>query len=155
MENNFSMDWGWGMVSRWFHHIIFIIHFFRSQSLGPSAVSDQSFASIPTKLPTNVDSHHLLLYYHNCCSTSFFQTGSCFLKETDVLPVTFDWSCVTDDKESACHVRDPGLIPGLGRSPGEGHGYPLHCFCLENFMDREAWQATVHGITKSQTWLSD
>ena len=155
MEDNFSTDWGWGMVSRWFSHITFIAHLIRSQSLGTSAVYNESFAFIPAKLPTSVDSRHLLLYYHNCCSTSFFQTGSCFLKETDFLPVTFDWSCVTDGKESACHVRDPGLIPGLGRSPGEGRGYPLQYSCLENFMDREAWQTTVHGIAKSRIWLSD
>ena len=42
---------------------------------------------------------------------------------------------------------DAGLIPGLGRSPGEGNGNPLQCSCLESAMDREAWQATVHGIT--------
>ena len=44
-------------------------------------------------------------------------------------------------------------IPGLGRSPWEGNGYPLHYFCMENSMDRGAWQATVHRVTKSQTWL--
>ena len=48
-----------------------------------------------------------------------------------------------------------GLIPGLGRSPGEGHGNPLQYSCLENSMDRRAWQATVHGAAKSQTRLSD
>ena len=42
-------------------------------------------------------------------------------------------------------------IPGSGRSPGEGNGYPLQYSCLENPMDRGAWQATVHGVTKSQT----
>ena len=42
----------------------------------------------------------------------------------------------SDDKESACSAEDPGLIPGLGRSPGEGNGYPLQCSCLENSMDR-------------------
>ena len=46
-----------------------------------------------------------------------------------------------------------GLIPGLGRSPGEGNGYPLQYSCLENPMDRGAWQATVHGIAKSGTQL--
>ena len=51
-------------------------------------------------------------------------------------------------KESACSVGDPGLIPGLGRSPGEGNGNPLQCSCLENSMDREAWRATVHGVAK-------
>ena len=58
-------------------------------------------------------------------------------------------------KESTCNARDSGLIPGLGRFPGEGHGYPLQYSCLENPMDRGAWQATVHGVTKSQTQLSN
>ena len=49
--------------------------------------------------------------------------------------------------------RDTGLIPGYGKSPGGGHGTPLHCSCLENPMDRGAWRATVHRITRSQTWL--
>uniref|UniRef100_A0AC11DBZ4 Uncharacterized protein n=1 Tax=Ovis aries TaxID=9940 RepID=A0AC11DBZ4_SHEEP len=48
-----------------------------------------------------------------------------------------------------------GLIPGLGRSPGEGNGSPLQYSCLENPMDRRAWWATVHGIAKSRTRLSD
>ena len=52
-------------------------------------------------------------------------------------------------------VRDLGLIPGPGRSPGEGYGYPLQDSCLENSMDRGAWRATVHGVAKSQTCLSD
>ena len=43
--------------------------------------------------------------------------------------------------ESACSGGDPGSVPGLGRSPGEGNGYPLQYSCLENSMDREAWQA--------------
>ena len=49
---------------------------------------------------------------------------------------------------------DSSLIPGSGRSPGEGNGNPLHDFCLENPMDRGAWWATVCGVTKSQTRLS-
>ena len=48
-------------------------------------------------------------------------------------------------------IRDTGLIPGSGRSPGGGHGNPLQYSCLENPMDRRAWQAAVHGATKSQT----
>jgi len=51
-------------------------------------------------------------------------------------------------------TRDTGLIPGSERSPGKGNGNPLQYFCLENSMDREAWRATVHGVTKSQTRLS-
>ena len=54
-------------------------------------------------------------------------------------------------KESACNAGDPGLIPGSGRSPGEGNGNPLQYSCLENSMDREAGQAAVHGIAKSWT----
>ena len=50
-------------------------------------------------------------------------------------------------------VRDAGLIPGLGRSAGGGHGNPLQYSCLENSMDGGVWQATVHGVTKSQTRL--
>ena len=51
-------------------------------------------------------------------------------------------------KESACSTGGPGLIPGLGRSPGEGNGNPLQYSCLENSMDRGAWQATVHGLQR-------
>ena len=61
----------------------------------------------------------------------------------------------SDGKESACNVVNLGSIPGLGRSLGEGNGYPLQYSCLENSMDIGAWQATVHGVTKSQTRLSD
>ena len=53
----------------------------------------------------------------------------------------------SDGKESACNVGDPGLTPGLGRSPGEGNSYPLKYSC-QNSMDREAWWATVHGVTE-------
>ena len=58
-------------------------------------------------------------------------------------------------KESACNAGDLGLIPGLGRSPREGNGNPLQYSCLGNPMDRGAWWATVHGVAKSRTWLSD
>ena len=58
-------------------------------------------------------------------------------------------------KESACNAGDPGSIPRLGRSPGEGHGNPLRYSCLESSMDRGAWWAIVHGATKSRTQLSD
>ena len=58
-------------------------------------------------------------------------------------------------KDSACNAGDLGSIPGLGRSPGEGNGNPLQYSCLENPMDRGAWWATVHGVAKSQTRLSN
>ena len=57
-------------------------------------------------------------------------------------------------KESACDARDPGSIPGSGKSPGEGNGNPLQYSCLENSMDRGAGRATVHGVAKSWTQLS-
>ena len=60
----------------------------------------------------------------------------------------------SDDKASVCNARDPGLIPGLGRSPGKGNGNPPQYSCPENPMDRGAWQATVLGVTKSRTRLS-
>ena len=52
-------------------------------------------------------------------------------------------------------IRDSGLIPGSGRSPGGGHSNPLQDSCLENPMDRGAWQATVHRVTKSQIGLRE
>ena len=58
-------------------------------------------------------------------------------------------------KASANNVGDLGSIPGLGRYTGEGNGNPLQYSCLENPMDRRAWQATVHGVAKSRTQLSD
>ena len=58
-------------------------------------------------------------------------------------------------KASASNAGDLGSIPGSGRSPGEGSGNPLQYYCLENPMERGAWWATVHGVAKSRTRLSD
>ena len=72
-----------------------------------------------------------------------------------------NWSTISGfpggsgSKASAYNAGDPGSIPGSGRSLGEGNGNPLQYSCLENPMDREAWWATVHGVTKSRTWVSD
>ena len=60
-----------------------------------------------------------------------------------------------DSKESACNVADLASIPGLGSSPGGGHGNPLQYSCLENPMGRGAWRVVVHGVSKSRTRLSD
>ena len=61
----------------------------------------------------------------------------------------------SDGKESACNMGDPGSIPGLGRSLGEGNGNPLQHSCLENPMDGGAWKAAVHGVTEGRTRLSN
>ena len=60
----------------------------------------------------------------------------------------------SDNKESACDSGDLGSIPGSGRSPGVGNGNLLQYSCLENFIDRGAWQATVPGVTKNQRLLN-
>ena len=59
----------------------------------------------------------------------------------------------SDGQESACNTGNLRLIPGLGRSPGEGNGNPLQYPCLENPMDRGTWQATAHGVAKGWPWL--
>ena len=61
----------------------------------------------------------------------------------------------SDDKKSTCNAGDLGSIPRLGRSPGEGNSNPLLYSCLENPMNRGAGRATVHGVTKNRTQLSD
>ena len=60
----------------------------------------------------------------------------------------WDFPCSSVGKASACNAGDPGSIPGSGRSPGEGNGNPLWYSCLENPMNRGAWQATVHGVAR-------
>ena len=56
--------------------------------------------------------------------------------------------CSSAGKQSACNAEDWGLIPGSGRSPGGGNGNPLQYSCLENPMDRDAWQGTVHKVAR-------
>ena len=62
----------------------------------------------------------------------------------------FGFPSEASGKEPTYNAGDPGLIPGLGRSPGEGNVYPHQYSCLENPMDRGAWWATVHGVAMSQ-----
>ena len=69
--------------------------------------------------------------------------------------VGYDWSDLAAVAAAACNAGDPGLIPGSGRSPGEGNGNPLQYSYLGNPLERGAWWATVHEVTKSQTRLSD
>ena len=63
--------------------------------------------------------------------------------------------CGSDGKESACSAGDFGLIPGSGRSPGEGNGNPLQYSCLEKSISRGTWWTTAYGVAKSQTQLND
>ena len=69
----------------------------------------------------------------------------------NIFMTNLDFPGGSDGKESACSAGDLGLIPGSGRSPGEGNGNPLQYSCLENSMDGGAWWATVHGVQKSRT----
>ena len=75
------------------------------------------------------------------------------IKACFVLLRDFPDSSVTENLPA--NAGDVSLIPGSGRSPEEGNGYPLPYSCLENSKDRGSWQAIVHGVTKSQTQLSD
>ena len=65
------------------------------------------------------------------------------------------FSGVSDGKESACNVGDVGAVPGLGRSPGEGHGNPPQYSCLEKPMERETWRAAIYGVTNGQIQMGD
>ena len=84
---------------------------------------------------------------HNSHSISclIFKTSILFLK----LYCELGLPGGSDGEKSARNARNLGLIPGLGRSPGEWNGYPLQYSCLENSMDRGAWWTTVHGVTES------
>ena len=93
---------------------------------------------------------------------SYFSLFFFFLKLAYIFPIfknTYRYSGLTQwlsSKESACNaevVGDTGLIPGYRRSLGGGHGNPLQYSCLESPMDKGVWQATVHRVTKSRTWL--
>ena len=67
------------------------------------------------------------------------------------LGLVFGFPGGSGDKESVYNAGDLGSIPGLGRSPGEGNGSPLHYSCPENSMDRGTWWTAVHGVTESDT----
>jgi len=101
----------------------------------------------PNLLKSSEHKHVSHLYFSTSVPTS---TSASFVKS--ILKIFPGGSEV---KASASNVGDPGLIPRLGRSPGEGNGNPLQYSCLENPMDGEAWWATVHGVAMSRTRLSD
>ena len=90
----------------------------------------------------------LLLLAHQKQQSSF----GVFCIFLSIICLHCSYGC-SDSKESACSAGDPGSSPGSGRSPGEGHGNPLQCSCLENPTDRGAWRASVHGVAESRTRL--
>ena len=73
----------------------------------------------------------------------------------EVKVIIISLKCGSDGQESAHQAGELGSISGSGRSPGEEHGNPLQYSCLENPMDRGAWWATVQGVAKNRTQLSD
>ena len=90
-------------------------------------------------------------YLELCWNTKLWPSQADINK---INPRTFPASSIftlvaQDGKESVCNAGHPGSIPGLGRSPQEGHGDPLQYSCLENSRDRGAWQAIVHGIKRA------
>ena len=93
-----------------------------------------------------------LFYSISVTTTVRIPLQSCF-RIRNSLKLALPWWL--SGKEPACNAVDSGLIPGWGRSPGEENGNPLQYSCLENSMDRRAWRPTAHGISKSQTWLSN
>ena len=81
--------------------------------------------------------------------------ASKYMLEAQYLPHVEVFPGGSHGEESTCNAGNLRSVPGLGRSPGEGNGSPLDYACLENSMDRGSWRATVHGVAKSQTGLSD
>ena len=124
-------------------------------------------ASYPILLPSLSPSHKSDLHHNlnallafsglppsNFCLLQMFPLINLLYIESHLVPASRRTGG-SDGKESACNAGDSGLVPGSRKSPGEGNSNPLQYFCLENSMDRKAWRATVHGVAKSQTQLSD
>ena len=108
---------------------------------------NQMFSATPLLSPWSSECWQSDLCFFCVSETSLYIWK--FLVEVLVM----DFPGASDSKASAYTEGDPGSIPGSGRSPGEGNGKPPQYSCLENPMDIEAWQATVHGVAKSETWL--
>ena len=123
------------------------------------------YALLQWIFPTQGSSQHLLHILHRQAGSlplvpkcpqmslisSLWAKSICF---RDKISVSWGFHSNSDGKESTWNAGDLGLIPGLRRSPGEGHGNPLQYSCLENPMDRGAWQATVHRVAQSRTRLN-
>ena len=123
----------------------------RDCNIKPLACSDHTGKGIPPRMGA-YSGLHSSCFPDNANDvsqriTSYSFKLSFFQKE--------DFLSGSEGKASAYNAGDPGSIPGLERSSVEGNGTPLQYSCLENPMDRGAWQATVHGVAKSRTRLSD
>ena len=100
----------------------------------------------------------LRLFPLSCVPSLYIHTQTyttLFLGKLRVSCIHEPLSCGASEGQVSAYGLDQGSIPGSGKSPGEGNGNPLQYSCLENPMDGEAWWATVHGVTKSRTQLSD
>ena len=105
--------------------------------------------------PQQTLSGHFVGLYFPVCKRKTKPTKPGLSTDYSGLVLAYRRPCSSNGKESACEAGDQGSIPGLGSSSGEGNGSPLQYSCLENSMDREAWRATVCGVAKSRTRLSD
>ena len=103
---------------------------------------------------SNLASHHMpdtvLSISHYFMKSSYNSLGQCYYPHFTDKEVVL---VIKNLLANAGDLRDTSSLPGSGRSPGRGHSNPFQYSCLENPMDRGAWWATVHGVTKSQTWL--
>ena len=101
-------------------------------------------------LKQKVKSFHLLVFYFLLNLDTIYEQDTKW-----IMYCVLGFPGGSDGIESACNAGDLGLIPGLGRSPGEVNSYPLQYSGLENSMDRGAWQATVQGVAKTWTRLNN
>ena len=134
--------------------------FFFSRAFAHAAFSTWRVFYLPslthfTSATYSASINSLCLYLGvSCLRPSQPQLVPDLASKTDSLCWNFQFR-VSEVKASACNVGDLGSIPGSRRPTGEGNGNPLQYSCLENPMDRGAWWATVHGVAKSRTQLSD
>ena len=114
-------------------------------------VINESFHKLSLILVTFLKGHNDAKNSHttNVATLNFLFTYKAILS----FPVALGFPAGSDGKESACNAVDLGLIPRLGRSPGERYGNPLQYSCLESLMDKGAWLATVHRVAKSCSGL--
>ena len=136
----------------WFWKFFWLLSFYWNS--GHAIANTDSFFLLSSKSQTSQGTAELTR-----ASLSIGQEGAplCSFQPEKEWPLNFHAGFCggSDSEESACNAEDPDLIPGMGRSPGEGNGFPLQYSCLENFMDRGAWWATVHGSRRiRQDWVS-